>query len=1391
MPVLSSRPLRAVVHRLVVVALISTPVFALQVPAGHAAPGDVSIIPADAAPTTVYINGSPLDVDPTGFTHWGQQAQLLTSRREVRVPYGNTFTVSVSAAAASYFAINFVTETSPGHQSYDVTASAQTSADGVVFGTSTDASVGCGDTLISDDPSTDDPAPFGDALIARSVFRATTTSATTFTCHVRFTRGQGVGVYLEVGPTVSAQGRVDIRDPDAEVFAFTVFSEADSITDDLIDFRDGIAATISAATYPSTVSAWTVTASAHGLVPGQAILVDFSEGANDDDPTGTWTVHEVVSNDEFTLTTFGFDDWRRQVTISAQTVVSVSALSLRLAPCVEDSPGPCLESIEPGWGAQLDDSTFTECWGWELCLEVGVYRVSASATSGFGTAPGDSVDLAVRLPVGEFRGVPWGEDATTGVNNMTLDATASLADYSVTRSAVSAVHAFSVQARERSITVDSGQYEDRCGLWIDDGTPDSWNCDLPNDAVAISQIKVSSPTVAAVPRKATKVITGYTITTSAIVGVYDVTVSVEALHGYEIGDVVTLSMPGTPLDGLATPIIGIGGLTPDVSNIFEVTVSAGSDIATACNGMCAITPGNYVEVTTLTAHGFATGAAVTITLLGSRYDGTKDDITVIDPSRFRYPLDDMVSNEFTQQRDGLVREGWTSSVVLTDTSIRLSLREVVLDETAPVVDGLAGGYVATNGQRYVLGVGLSNLQSPSFDFAVAGPSEKADRSSRSNDGFFEMCIPAGFLQAAFGLTIAQAQSQIIVTRDDGTTALTGLTVSASHCGVGPGLRITNPAFGYSTPYFAARKAPSQNVGDPGGVVTTPTNPSTPTGPTPGTVTSPTPGALPTLVTPGARSNFQAPAGSARGRVGGVQVTANLTQAPTDATPTAIRQHATRLLDRLAGAAGGASLPVSSQQTSSGATIRGLAVNPAQPSQAVAIPAEDVVLVQVASSAVMMAGISATGAPAQVGADGVLELPSGGALATLTYGFTPNTPGEIIVLSSPRLLGRFTTSTDGSFTGQVSLPASLPAGDHTIVIATASRSISLGVRVTGSGGFAPVAPRRLLDTRTGTTPAAASTVTVDVIGGPVPQAASAVAVNITATRITGPGYVTAWACGSARPDTSTLNLADGDVANAAVVPVGTNGTICLSPSAGTDLIVDVTGYYAADAAGRFTPVTARRMLDTRSTSRAAAGSTTQTVISNVPTGASSVAVNVTAVNASAAGYVTAWACGTIRPEASSLNYGAGDTAAGSVIVALGTGQRLCLYTSAAADLLVDVAGWFGPTGSGDLEIVTPTRAFDSRATSALLPGVVRRIDVRSLVDGAGTVVVNLTGVGPLTDGYLTAYNCAATPPEVSNLNLRAGGTRANQAIVAVASSGEICLVGSAATHAIVDVVARYR
>jgi len=83
------------------------------------------------------------------------------------------------------------------------------------------------------------------------------------------------------------------------------------------------------------------------------------------------------------------------------------------------------------------------------------------------------------------------------------------------------------------------------------------------------------------------------------------------------------------------------------------------------------------------------------------------------------------------------------------------------------------------------------------------------------------------------------------------------------------------------------------------------------------------------------------------------------------------------------------------------------------------------------------------------------------------------------------------------------------------------------------------------------------------------AASAVAVslNVTAVNPQGVGFLVLFPQDGAFPPVSTLNYAPGQtVPNAAIVPLGTGGAIrVVAGVSGTDLIIDVNGYFAATAA----------------------------------------------------------------------------------------------------------------------------------------------------------------------------------------------------------------------------------
>ena len=49
-----------------------------------------------------------------------------------------------------------------------------------------------------------------------------------------------------------------------------------------------------------------------------------------------------------------------------------------------------------------------------------------------------------------------------------------------------------------------------------------------------------------------------------------------------------------------------------------------------------------------------------------------------------------------------------------------------------------------------------------------------------------------------------------------------------------------------------------------------------------------------------------------------------------------------------------------------------------------------------------------------------------------------------------------------------------------------------------------------------------------------------------------------------------------------------------------------------------------------------------------------------------------------PLASSVNYGPGDVVANAVLAKIGTGGKVCIYSPAATDIVVDVTGYI-PAG----------------------------------------------------------------------------------------------------------------
>lgn len=251
----------------------------------------------------------------------------------------------------------------------------------------------------------------------------------------------------------------------------------------------------------------------------------------------------------------------------------------------------------------------------------------------------------------------------------------------------------------------------------------------------------------------------------------------------------------------------------------------------------------------------------------------------------------------------------------------------------------------------------------------------------------------------------------------------------------------------------------------------------------------------------------------------------------------------------------------------------------------------------------------------------------------------------------------------------------------------------GYYVTGAattpGAFKSLSPSRLLDTRNSNAVGANSPVTFQVAGvNGIPPSVAAVVFNLTVTQARSLGFVTAYASDAARPNASNLNFSTGQtVPNLVTVPVGANGKVALfnASSGSSHLIADVAGYYlpgTPTATGAFKAVGPIRILDTRNTFSVAADSPVSVQVAGangVPAGALAAVFNLTVTAPRSFGFATAFPSGSLRPNASNLNFATGQTIPNLVSVPLGPDGKVTLFnrSSGSAQLIADLAGYFLP------------------------------------------------------------------------------------------------------------------
>ena len=187
------------------------------------------------------------------------------------------------------------------------------------------------------------------------------------------------------------------------------------------------------------------------------------------------------------------------------------------------------------------------------------------------------------------------------------------------------------------------------------------------------------------------------------------------------------------------------------------------------------------------------------------------------------------------------------------------------------------------------------------------------------------------------------------------------------------------------------------------------------------------------------------------------------------------------------------------------------------------------------------------------------------------------------------------------------------------------------------------------------------------------------------------------------------------------------------------------------------------------------------------------LNVTIVEPCADGFATVYPAGAPNPPlASNSNYRTFENVAAMATTKLGAGGAVSIYTSAQADVVVDVVGYVHPTQGSLFNAVTPSRVYDVRP-ARLVAGQEVTIPVR----GVGTVpssagvtgaVLNLTVNAPSGAGFLTIYPGPCSPgarPLASSLNYVAGQTVANAVVTALGANGSVCVFSLVGAEVILD------
>lgn len=164
----------------------------------------------------------------------------------------------------------------------------------------------------------------------------------------------------------------------------------------------------------------------------------------------------------------------------------------------------------------------------------------------------------------------------------------------------------------------------------------------------------------------------------------------------------------------------------------------------------------------------------------------------------------------------------------------------------------------------------------------------------------------------------------------------------------------------------------------------------------------------------------------------------------------------------------------------------------------------------------------------------------------------------------------------------------------------------------------------------------------------------------------------------------------------------------------------------------------------------------------------------------------------RTRTSNLNVTRGQTRANAATAPLREGRVAVSVSAGSADVVLDVLGFYSPSGRGRFIALAPTRLLDTRAERApLVAGADRSVRIAGTAGvpaDASATVLSVTGTGASGPVDLQLFPTGQRPAaRTSTVNVRPGEAVANAAIAALGGGSTDLSLSRGSATVVLDVV----